>query len=703
MEQDDRLTQAMQEMCDNKRPLNALQREWRIADVAGLLREARYDELDARFNQALTDTFASREAEERYFLAWNQMENHFYDMDALVFVGPEGLALIKAWQQARPRSTHAWLAEAQYWNHRAWLYRSYGWARDTTRAMWICAAACNERMVIAALNAIDCEPRQWLVALLTSTNSKVFGQPGWLVDHLNGADVTGQPLMVELAEYHRRSPQEVEALMAFSGLSFDDAVCPVLPRPDVMPECDDDVGQQYWLSVCLAIFPTLFYALNEYIPFRMPRWRGSHKEVRGFLASSVCDHLSAAEREHLTLLIWWDEHRDLEIKDIDSVQKRDDILSRAEKIAQQALCQMSRYEALEFLLTSYSALEDDDALWRTIQRSVMEGMKLNNYYTAYALKFALRDFQDSWWIYNFFCQNSRQTEYATPKIYRGYFQYAGLFGFEKDEAQGAAWLDSVAECKYNGNWRAVIKDCDWLGLPQHFVPLAELGAQREIPAALHLLALEYNDRDDNALLPYEPDIALRYFERAAAVLQKEITQRDSVEYPLIANGGYSAHENDLQKLHYNIAACNQRLSKNENDPTLRAGYERKLLDNLWLAHQYGDEDAWGLLLLNVFEVKDLTLAHSHLQLVQEEAQKGTLQAMVTLSRLYGNKDDKSLFDIKQSARWAHFAVTLYPQNEIVADCLYHLHFSSLWKRCRYAWHTFRISDAELPGQGDSMV
>ncbi|MDI8746245.1 DUF4034 domain-containing protein, partial [Salmonella enterica subsp. enterica serovar Montevideo] len=43
--------------------------------------------------------------------------------------------VIKNWQRARPRSTHAWLAEAQYWNHRAWLYRSYGWARETTRAM----------------------------------------------------------------------------------------------------------------------------------------------------------------------------------------------------------------------------------------------------------------------------------------------------------------------------------------------------------------------------------------------------------------------------------------------------------------------------------------------------------------------------------------------------------------------------------------
>lgn len=181
MEQDDRLLNAMFEMCNHKNPLNDGQREWHIADIPGLLREERYDELDERYNQALTESFTSREAEKRYFFAWNQMDNPFYDMDTLVEAGPQGLALIKKWQRARPRSTHAWLAEAQYWNHRAWLYRSYGWARETTRAMWICAAACNERMVIAALNAIDCEPRQWMAAALTSTNSKSSASPaGWL-------------------------------------------------------------------------------------------------------------------------------------------------------------------------------------------------------------------------------------------------------------------------------------------------------------------------------------------------------------------------------------------------------------------------------------------------------------------------------------------------------------------------------------------
>lgn len=88
--------------------------------------------------------------------------------------------------------------------------------------------------------------------------------------------------MEDLAEYHRHSPQEVDALMAHSGLSFADAVCPNLPRPSVLPECNDDAGQKYWLAVCLAIFPTAFYVLDEYIPFRMPRWEGLTRKSANF-------------------------------------------------------------------------------------------------------------------------------------------------------------------------------------------------------------------------------------------------------------------------------------------------------------------------------------------------------------------------------------------------------------------------------------
>ncbi|KEY60660.1 DUF4034 domain-containing protein [Serratia sp. DD3] len=704
MEQGNQLEQAMLHMCNHKVEPNTAERQWIIADIASYLADGRYEELDELYTQALVESFTHRQAEKRYFQAWTQMCNPFYDMDTLINAGPNGLALIKNWQLACPHSSHAWLAEAQYWNHYAWLYRSYGWAKETTHAMWLCTSACNEQMVIAALNAINCDPRQWMVASLTATNSEVFGQPKWLVAFLQGKEMTGQRLMKELAQYHKSSPQEVDALMAHSGLSFENAVCPQLPRPAELPNGLDNTGQQYWLSVCLNIFPNAFYPLTEYIPFRMPRWRGTHEEIRK-LIDSLRHRLSKQECEHLELFIWWDEYRDLRIAEIDSPTEREQTIARAKAIALHGRNQEDRHNAIGWLLTCYDDLKDDDALWHSIQLAVMEEMKLSHYFTYRALGFAQRDFPNTHWIYNFICQNSQQTVFPRVEIYRGYFQFVGLFGFEKNEEMAKSWLDkgSVNSINASPDWAWTIRSLGWLNLHEHCISLAELGAQRNIPGAFRWLALEYGDSDDTTLLPYQPITALNYNQRTANLLHEQIARRDNIAYPLISNGGYTEYEDDLRDIHFSMAASCQKLSQTETDLTLRDGYEKDLLDNLYQAHLFGHQTAWGLFLLNIFEVKNLELAHSHLDLLHEEAEKGTLEAMVSLSRLYGNKLDNKLYSMKKSVRWAYFARRLFPDSEVVEDCLYPLHGSSRWKRYRFAWLATRISDTELPGQVNSMV
>lgn len=66
--------------------------------------------------------------------------------------------------------------------------------------------------------------------------------------------------------------------------------------------------------------------------------------------------------------------------------------------------------------------------------------------------------------------------------------------------------------------------------------------------------------------------------------------------------------------------------------------------------------------------KDLALAHSHLQQVREAANKGSPEAMVALSQLYSNKRDKALYNMKQSARWAHFS----------SPCTLNMNYSWIW-------------------------
>ncbi|MBR7431887.1 hypothetical protein G3W36_27730, partial [Klebsiella pneumoniae] len=76
-------------------------------------------------------------------------------------------------------------------------------------------------------------------------------------------------------------------------------------------------------------------------------------------------------------LIWWDDHRDLRIKEVDSPAEQERIIAKAEEISLRAHIQESRHNALEWLRVCYSDLDDNDALWRTLQRSIVEKVKLN--------------------------------------------------------------------------------------------------------------------------------------------------------------------------------------------------------------------------------------------------------------------------------------------------------------------------------------
>ncbi|MEW2969676.1 hypothetical protein, partial [Pseudomonas aeruginosa] len=79
----------------------------------------------------------------------------------------------------------------------------------------------------------------------------------------------------------------------------------------------------------------------------------------------------------------------------------------AEEISLRAHIQESRHNALKWLRVCYSDLDDNDALWRTLQRSIVEKVKFNNYFFDDTIKFALRDFPDTLWMYNFLCQNAQ--------------------------------------------------------------------------------------------------------------------------------------------------------------------------------------------------------------------------------------------------------------------------------------------------------
>ncbi len=96
--------------------------------------------------------------------------------DTLVEAGPQGLAPIKNWRARPSLCTHARLPRRNTGITVCGCIAAMA-GREKPPERCDCAAACNERMVIAVLNAIDCEPRQWMAAALTSTNSKSSTSP----------------------------------------------------------------------------------------------------------------------------------------------------------------------------------------------------------------------------------------------------------------------------------------------------------------------------------------------------------------------------------------------------------------------------------------------------------------------------------------------------------------------------------------------
>ncbi|WP_145475711.1 DUF4034 domain-containing protein, partial [Yersinia similis] len=188
---------------------------------------------------------------------WMDMENT-PDLHSIISMGPEGLAQIKAWQHDCPESNHAWLAETLYWHHCVWLYRSYGWAKNTTTAMWVCAGACNEMMVLAALQTLTLEPRQWMAAALIIPAITAFGVPAWLAVIIANEKADSLPVLGELRDYQQCYPEEMTALMSYSGLnayaqiSAPDALPPGLLRNQTGRVL---TGPHYWLFASLHIHP----------------------------------------------------------------------------------------------------------------------------------------------------------------------------------------------------------------------------------------------------------------------------------------------------------------------------------------------------------------------------------------------------------------------------------------------------------------
>ncbi len=134
--------------------------------------------------EALTEAHQPR-SEKRYFFAPESNGQPFYDMDAR-WLSWARVSADQNWLRARPPLHSRTACRGAILNHRAWLYRSYGWARRNHRKR-------VDLRLAPATNGWS-SPRSMLSTVNRASGWRrpdqhqleVFGQPDWLVEFACG-------------------------------------------------------------------------------------------------------------------------------------------------------------------------------------------------------------------------------------------------------------------------------------------------------------------------------------------------------------------------------------------------------------------------------------------------------------------------------------------------------------------------------------
>nr|WP_238328559.1 DUF4034 domain-containing protein [Chania multitudinisentens] len=667
--------------------------------MGSFLRDGRYQQLDEQLETALSASFLSREAEQQYYFAWSH-DSPRLDLHDIISTGPEGLAHIKAWQRACPASSHAWLAETAYWLYYAWQYRSHGWATETTPSMWACAAACNKMMILAALQALTLEPRQWMAPALVVT---AFNVPDWFNLINEGKNQSVQSVLNELRNHQRQHPEEMDALMAYSGLNGHIEIIIPDALPTGMPLNHNGrrlKGRNFWLFAGLHIHPALYYIFISYIPFKMPRWGGSQEEIRQLISSPVCEYLTVQERDHLRHLVWWDDFRDACGHEVEDLTERKQQFIEVQREAEQALNAADRAEALRWLTVSYYALEDETSAWHYLQQAVAQEPNLGPYLHNAALSLAEKFTPDSRWRHNQICHNAQYGRSPYAMVLLGYCLLTGLFGFTQNEALGQQWLDYALKQDSCFAWNETADKLHKLGYQEEAIHLLTLGAERGATNTASKLAYFYVfDQSIPRNIPRAITYCHQVIDQNTAILSQRVVQK----YPLINNHYAFSYEDELKNVYYYLARGYQLLCFEETDAAKVAELERQLIISLKAAIDWGDAQSLPSLLALLSEIQTLDVTHQYLDLLLEHGYKGNITAMTSLAKIYYNRRDKKLYNYKMSARWMYFAQTIAPDDEKVAEIFFSHHGRNYWSICRYTWSTLRIAAHEIPGQENSMV
>ncbi|NVM89744.1 TPR repeat protein [Variovorax sp. SG517] len=649
---------------------------WKVCDASALLRAGDYDTLDQLFDEALAASFHDRTSEERYYAALPA------DLKDCIDAGAEGLALLRAWQAARPESAHAWLCEAHYWFHWAYEYRGSGWSNTVTELGWTCAHACCTHAAVCAIQALERSPTLWSAPALLMQSVAAFEEPEWLSELVRSGRGPVGELAHDLAL--EGMPAEVRdellAMLARSGIRVDERIaCPQSAPESLPPPMQGKKllsGRQYWMHATIHLHPRLFFFLRQCIWFMQPRWGGSHDRVRAFIASPTCAHLDEVEKDRLRHEIWRDDHLGNEVDEDDDLEDVRNWIAAAHKRAEEALYPYHRWETLYWISSAHygrndlpqalAYLKQAEAHWpidddEAMARAVLLCCKLEP--------------QDPSWLGQAIVRSANAGESVAAMILHGYCTLKGLLGFVQNTAAAHAWFDaarrhapgSLAWNKVAYAFRRGNREADAF-------ELATMGLAAGGDSCDYLLGLFHEDGVHVA-----PDLgkAIHYYRQTAE-----------------SGGNMGA---------YKLGYASYNLGQATKEPAERSRLLRQAVEAARQAHVMGHSEGLESMLMFIGALEDVPARHEYLELVREHAQQGDATAMATMSVLLADNDDKKLYDYRESVRWIMGAQAVAPESEYVQNVTKTCHQDGFLSSTLYKLTRRQIKAHEIPGADNAMV
>ncbi|WP_431825313.1 DUF4034 domain-containing protein [Burkholderia sp. F1] len=648
--------------------------KWSLFDIDALLRAGDYAALDAKLDAALAASLTSREEEARYADALPG------DLRACTAAGAEGLARLRAWQAANPRSAHAWLCEAHYWHHWAYEYRGSGWAESVTEASWACAHACATRTAVTALRALLLSPTMWSAPALIFQSVASFGEPGWLTRLVKQRQWPVTELRDDLPLADVAARDALLGVLARSGLNPDESVACPAEFPDALPGPVQGRKMRsdkwYWMDATLHLHPQLFFVLRKFIWYMQPRWGGTHEQILAFIGSNACAHLSDVEQDRLRHEIWRDEYLNDTADEDDDPDDVRHWMAETRARADAALHPYHRWEALHWLAVSHFMRSEYEPAYACLLEAEWHHPIDNNRAMAMAVNLTLGQDPDGNWLTRAIERASDARHCTAALILRGYGHRHGTFGFALDEARGEAWLDT-ARAHEPGSlaWNQ-------MGSALSFkrrrcadaFAITELGLAAGGDSCAYLLGSFYEDG-----IHVEPDLY-----RAAHYYRLTMEEGGNMGAYMLADACY-------------------RLAMASQDPDERKRLRIEAIEAARKAHEMGHTDGLRDMLIYIGVLEDIPSRHGYMDELRRYADGGHPAAMAALSAILCDGRDKTLYNYRESVRWIMGAQAIAPDDEYVHNITRIYHEDGMLGKLLYKLHRKQIKAHEIPGSDNAMV